>query len=194
MTIVLVARLLLAAAAAGAVACVAAILALSADPLRASPWLVAFSLSAVGFVLAARQLRARPVAAALTAVGAALTLATVGALAAFGAAFVALPAAALGVAAAWAVLLHPPRRSVVVALVGYVVVGLAILVVGGEAVTVPPLGSLTLPIWPVLLIMFLGPEAWLGIYALLAGGLALMALGLLRAAPRQVAGHTSHRP
>jgi hypothetical protein len=102
------------------------ILALSQEPLGAVPYMALFFLTGGAFVIAAIELVARPARAKKLAVAGALALAALGTITGFSLGMVTFPGAAVGVAAAWAALLHPPRRALVIALLAYLAVGVVV--------------------------------------------------------------------
>lgn len=147
-----IARILLFIAAGFAAAPPLVILQMSQEPLGALPYLALFVLTALGFVIAGRELGTRPGRAKLLAVAAATSMAAVGTIAGWSLGMITFPGAAIGVLGAWAALLHPPRRGVVVAFVLYLAVGVFSAVARGTDFAfmwaIP-----TLFIWPVWLLV-----------------------------------------
>lgn len=165
-----IARLALAGAAAAATGCLVYILAISRT---VSTPLAGFALAAALFVLAARSLAADSRRGRLLAVGGGLVLGGVGVLAAFGAGNLTLPAAALGVLAAWAAVLHPPRRPFVLAFALYVAIGIVILAGRGPQIAAFPWLLASALLWPWTSLMFVAGSSALPIYASIGAGVAL---------------------
>lgn len=147
-----IARLLLVATAAFVLGLVGYIAALSGDPRGAAPWLLLLLLNAAGFAAAAVLLDRDPRKAKLLAVGTAISMAALGAVTGFGAGMLSFPAAGFGALAAWATLLSPPRRPVVLLFIAYLIAG---VVTAGPTLFYPVLLP-TVLIWPVRLLLFAG--------------------------------------
>lgn len=145
-----IARLLLFAAGASAVGLAAYIAAQSREPVAASPWLALLLVNAGGFFASALLLEPRPARSRLIALASAIALGVLGTVTGFGAGMLSFPAAGIGALAAWAAVLTPPRRPVVIAFIAYVAVGVATL---GPALFYPLLLP-TVFIWPMRLLLF----------------------------------------
>lgn len=172
-----IARLLLVAAAAAAIGCIA-VIASRASAL--SPWLAFFVAAAVLYALAASSLERDAVGGRLLAVAGALTFCGIAVLAGFGAGDVTFPAAGLAVLASWASFLHPPRRGTLLAFLAYVAVGVILLASRGAFFL--PFAIGTLFIWP--LTVMLGVPA-LGLAAFFVPfGAALAVVGVYLARRR----------
>jgi hypothetical protein len=181
-----IARLLLFAAGASAVGLAAYIAAQSRGPLAASPWLALLLLNAVGFFGATLLLEPRPARARLIAVASALALGVLGTITGFGAGMLSFPAAGIGALAAWAAVLTPPRRPLVIAFLLYMAIGIATL---GPTLFYPLLLP-TVFIWPLRLLLFTAFSV-VPMYLLLgvAAGIGLLAMTDRRAfRPRPTAG------
>lgn len=165
-----IARLALAGAAAAAGGCLVYILVISRT---LSTPLAGFPLAAALFVVAARSLAADHRRGRLLAIGGALVLAGVGVLAAFGAGNLTLPAAALGILAAWAAVLHPPRRRFVLAFALYVLIGVALLAGRGAQLLAFPWLLATALLWPWTSLMLTAGASALPIYGSIGAGVAL---------------------
>jgi hypothetical protein len=166
-----IARLLLVAGCAAAIGCIAVIISRASG---ISPVTALFALPAVLFALAAASLGRDARRGRALGLAGALTLAALGTLAGFGAGDVTFPAASLGVLAAWAAFLHPPRRQTVVAFLVYLAIGVAL------AASRPFFGPFTLGtifLWPITLSLgSVGSGAFpLVIFAALGAGIALAA-------------------
>lgn len=179
-----VARLLLIGAAAASLGVIAYVVNASSEPRRAAPWLALHVLVALAFIGAAARVGRDPRQGRLLALAGALGLGGLGVLEGWGAGNVSLPAAALGVLAAWAAALAPPSRALVIAFVAYVVVG---LVVSGPqlrtAVAFPWLGASVL-LWPWTLFFRSPALASVPIFGSLGASLALLVLAAARAGHR----------
>lgn len=169
-----VARTLLFVAAGYAAAPPFMILVLSQEPTGALPYIALFFLTAGAFVVAGRDLAHRPQRARPLAVAAAFALAALGTITGFSLGMITFPGAAIGVLAAWATLLHPPRRAAVVAFVLYVAIGVLTAFAGGVSFafiwSIP-----TLFIWPIWL-LFVAGSSMLPIYGAFAVA-ATLAIG-----------------
>jgi hypothetical protein len=151
-----IARLLLFAAAFFAVASALYIGVLSSDRLRALPWLVLFLLSAAGFAEAWRRIGRDAPGARRWAIAAAILLAAVGTVTGLGAGNITFPAAGVGALAAWAAVLHPPKRRVAVAFAVYLAIGIAINAGRLGLAFLYPWIVATVLIWPITLLFLLG--------------------------------------
>jgi hypothetical protein len=109
----------------------------------------------------------------LLAVGSAIGMAALGTITGFGAGMLSFPAAGIGVLGAWAALLHPPRRRMVIAFIAYTAIGLAIV---GPGALLFPLLLPTVFIWPARVLLFTSASI-VSIYAFLgmAASFALLA-------------------
>jgi hypothetical protein len=178
-----IARLLLVGAAAASAGCVAVILSRAAG---ISPYLAFFVIAGVLFFLAARALEHDPSGGRLLATAAAFTLAAIGVLAGFGAGDITFPAAGLGVLAAWAAWLQPPRRRVTLAFAAYVAAGVVATFPRFLIALAYPWTLATLFLWPWTSLLAFGP--FLGsvlIYGSFAVALAIVAAYVARRLPRE---------
>src|SRR3990170_1353738 len=123
------------------------IMALSGGPFGALPYIAMFFLTGAAFVVAGRTLETDPTRAKRLAVAGAFALAALGTLAGFSLGMVTFPGAAVGVGAAWAALLHPPRRTLVIGFLLYVAVGIAVAVTRGTIGYIFMIP--TVVIWPI---------------------------------------------
>lgn len=155
------------------------ILALSREPAAAAPYAVLFFATGVAFIVAARDLAERRRRARLLAVSGAFALAALGTITGFSLGLVTLPGAAVGVLAAWATFLAPPRRVTVAAFVAYIAMGIAVAAARGGIGYIWAIP--TVLIWPIWL-MLAPTFSVLPIYAAVAVAviLALRALTPLR--------------
>lgn len=174
-----IARLLLAAAAAGAVGCIAVIASRSGDVRGALPLLALFLFSAVAFAGGLLSLERDPQRGRLLAAAGAFVLSGVGVLAGFGAGDVTFPAAGLGVLAAWAALLHPPRRPTAIAFLAYVAVGLALTLPRLGVALAYPWQLATVFIWPMQALLRVGPAIILLLYVPIAVGVVFAIVAAL---------------
>src|SRR6266511_1308340 len=167
-----IARLLLVAAGAFAAGLLVYIAAASSDPAGAWPWLTLIALNAGGFIAAALRLERDARRAKLLAVASALMTAALGTITGFGAGVLSFPAAGIGALAAWAAVLHPPRRPVVIAFIAYLAIGIATI---GPVIAFPLFWATAL-IWPIRILLF-PATGIVPIYALLglAGSVAVAA-------------------
>ena len=174
-----IARSLLVAATALVVGTASYIGVASSDRAAAAPWLLLLVLDAAGFVGAAALLARAPRRAQPIAVGSAIGMAALGTIAGFGAGMLSFPAAGIGVLAAWAALLCPPRRRMVVAFLAYVIIGIA--------VTAPTMGTALLYpwtlafvfIWPVRFLVLPGSSI-VGLYVVLGFGVSVALVPWIR--------------
>ena len=166
------ARLALVASAAASLGVVAIILMRASS---ASPYLLIFGLAAADFVASARTLEADRRRGRLFAWGGALSLAGMGALAGFGAGDVTFPAAALGIVAAVLASLVPPSRRVLVAVVVYVLVGIAVTAPRLPGLFAFPFFLPSLFIWPLMLTLGAGA---LAIFVVIGAGIGLTVAAL----------------
>lgn len=181
-----IARLLLFAAGALVVGTVAYIGVASSDPRGAWPWIALLLLNAIGFFLAARSLTRDERRAKLLAVASAIGMAALGTISGFGAGMLSFPAAGIGALGAWATLLYPPRRRMIVAFVVYTAIGLVLV---GPGALLFPLLLPTVFIWPARLLLFM-PSSIVAIYLFLgiAASMGIAAFVRPRAfAPRPTA-------
>lgn len=151
--------------------------------MRAAPLLALFVLAGVAFAAAAARLEPDPRLGKALAIAAALVLTGMGVLAGFGAGDVTFPAAGLGALAAWAALLHPPRRAGALAFAAYVAVG---LVMTGPRLGVAlayPWQLATIFIWPVSALLQTGTAGFLLIYAPVGLGVAALVALFVRRMP-----------
>jgi hypothetical protein len=156
------------------------IMALSGEPFRALPYIATFFLTGAAFVVAGRTLETDPTRAKRLAVAGAFALAALGTLAGFSLGMVTFPGAAVGVGAAWAALLNPPRRTLVIAFFLYLAVGIAVAVLRGTIGYVFMIP--TVFIWPI----------WVLFIPTLSIGVIYAALGI--AATLVVAAFVERRP
>ncbi len=164
-------RLLLVGAGAGALGVFVFVLSAAS---AFAPIVLVFPGSAIVLLFAARQIGVDERGGRLLAVAGASGLAGMGVLAGFGAGTVSLPVAALGVAAAWGALLHPPRRQLVLALALYLAVGVTVVLFGRVPLSLFAIWSPLL--WPWLGVIWTGPASWLAIYVSFGATAALVAL------------------
>lgn len=176
------ARLLLVAAAALTVGTAAYIAVQTSSILVALPWLVLLVLNAAGFVAAAVWLEDQPRRATLLAVGSAIAMGALGTITGWGAGMLSFPAAGFGALGAWAALLHPPRRRMVVAFLAYMAVGLAVSIPTLGAALLYPWTLALVAIWPLRLIL-LPSTSFFGIYLGLALGASVLLLVAVRRRP-----------
>ena len=167
-----IARLLLVGAAAASIGCVAIILPRASG---VSPFLAFFVAAAALFVAAARTLERDVSGGRLLAAAGAFTLAGVGVLSGFGAGDVTFPAAGLGVLAAWAATLHPPRRSAVYAFAAFVIAGVVATAPRFFTALAYPWTLATLFLWPWTLLLVAPPLGFVPIYGSFGIALALVA-------------------
>ena len=166
-----IARLLLVGAAAGAFGVFAYIAMLARS---VSVPLVLFLLTGIALAYAARSLGTDPRRGRLLAIAGGLTLAATGVLAGFGAGNLSLPMGALGILAAWAAVLHPPRRPALLAFGAYVAIGVLLTLPRGATLVAFPWLLSSVVLWPWTSTMFL-PTApiVLPIFATIGVALAL---------------------
>jgi hypothetical protein len=113
--------------------------------------------------------------ARILALAAALALTGLAILTGFGAGDVSFPAASVGVLAAWATWLHPPRRVFVAAFLLYTAIGLALVLPRLSAVVLIPFVLGQAFIWPVTA-FFLSPLlAGIPVFGALGASLAFAA-------------------
>ena len=174
-----IARLLLVAAAAFSVGLTTYILAQSRDPVGAWPWILPILMSAAGFAASALLLERRPRRARLLAIASAIAMGALGTITGFGAGMLSFPAAGVGALAAWAAVLTPPRRPLVIAFLAYLAVGIATI---GPALFYPLLLP-TILIWPMRLLLFTALSV-VPIYLFLGIALSIAALAFVE--PRAV--------
>jgi hypothetical protein len=140
-----------------------------------SPLLVLFLVPVALFLAAHRAMGADIRRARILALAAALALTGLGILTGFGAGDVSFPAASVGVLAAWATWLHPPRRAYVAAFLLYIAIGLALVLPRLSAVVLIPFVLGQVFIWPVTA-FFLSPLlAGLPVFGALGASLAFAA-------------------
>ncbi len=172
-----IARLLLVAASAGAFGVFAYIAVLARS---FSVPLVVFLLAGVALAYAARSLGTDVRRGRLLALSGGLALAATGVLAGFGAGNVSLPMGALGILAAWAAVLHPPRRVAVIAFAVYVAIGLLLTLPRGPALAAFPWLVSSVVLWPWTSTLLLSAASLaLPIYASIGLALALAISALL---------------
>lgn len=165
------ARLLLVGAAAGAFGVFAYIAVLART---FSVPLLLFVFAGVALAYAARSLGTDPRRGRLLAIAGGLILAATGVLAGFGAGNLSLPMGALGVLAAWAAVLHPPRRAPLVAFAIYVAIGLALTLPRGATLLAFPWLVSGVLLWPWMSTFLLFPASFgLPIYGSIGVALAL---------------------
>jgi hypothetical protein len=137
--------------------------------------LVLFLIPIALFLAAHRAIGTDIGRARILALAAALALTGLAILTGFGAGDVSFPAASVGVLAAWATWLHPPRRAYVAAFLLYTAVGLALVLPRLGAVLLSPFVLGQLFIWPVTA-FFLSPLlAGLPVFGALGASLAFAA-------------------
>ena len=181
-----IARLLLVGAAAGAFGLLVYIAALARS---FSVPLVVFLLSGVALAYAARSLGRDLRRGRLLAIAGGLALAATGVLAGFGAGNLSLPIGALGILAAWAAVLHPPRRAPLIAFGIYVAIGLLLTLPRGATLVAFPWLLSSVLLWPWTSTMLLSASFGLPIFASIGVALALGVsafVGPLGAAPSHV--------
>ncbi len=171
------ARLLLVGAGAGALG-LALVIAMRAAFL--SPGLVVIVVSGVVFLAAARGLADEPDGAKLLAVAAAIGLGGMAVLAGFGAGDLAFPMGGLGVLAAWAALLHPPRRPPLLAFVLYVLFGVALTAPRLAVSLTYPWTLATIFLWPWVALVAIPSLGFVLVDGSLGIGVALVAAVLVR--------------
>lgn len=167
-----IARLLLFAAAAASFALVVAIAGRAAF---FSPVLLLFGAPILFFAVAHQAIATDPRRARLLATAGAASLAALAILTGFGAGDLSFPAAGIGVLAAWAAWLHPPRRRAVLLFVAYLAVGVILTAARGAGAFLSPFLLTGALIWPAS-IFFVAPAlAGLPVYAGFGAGLAFAA-------------------
>jgi hypothetical protein len=182
-----VARSLLALAGGLALATVLFITAASQDRIGAAPWLLLLLLTSAGFFAAALLLSRQPYRAKALAVAAATAMGALGVITGFGAGLLSFPAAAVGVLAAWAALLHPPTRRIVVAFALYLAIGVVASVLTAGPALISVFTLIFVLLWPGRLVL-IPAASFTSIFVLLglAISFAVYALVGRRAVPRAV--------
>ena len=171
------ARLLLVAAASGAFGVFAYIAVLARS---FSVPLVVFPLAGLALVSAARSIGTDLRRGRLLAIAGGLALAATGVLAGFGAGNISLPMGALGILAAWAAVLHPPRRMALLAFGAYVAIGLLLTLPRGATLVAFPWLISSVVLWPWTSTLLLSAASFaLPIYASIGLALALAVSALL---------------
>jgi len=171
------ARLLLVAAASGAFGVFAYIAVLAGS---FSVPLVVFPLAGLALVSAARSIGTDLRRGRLLAIAGGLALAATGVLAGFGAGNISLPMGALGILAAWAAVLHPPRRMALLAFGAYVAIGLLLTLPRGATLVAFPWLISSVVLWPWTSTLLLSAASFaLPIYASIGLALALAVSALL---------------
>jgi hypothetical protein len=174
-----IARLLLVAAGALVAGTALFIGAASSDRATAAPWLVLLVLDAAGFVGAAVLLARAPRRAQLLAVGSALAMGALGTITGFGAGVLSFPAAGIGALAAWAALLCPPRRRIVVAFLVYLAIGVAVTAPTMGAALLYPVSLPFILIWPARFLLLPGSSI-VELYVLLGIGVSVALVAAVR--------------
>lgn len=174
------ARLLLAGAAAGSVGCMVVIVS-RAQTL--APLTLAFTVPAALFAAAALRLGDAPGPARRLALAAAVSLAALGALAGWGAGDLTFPFASLGVVAAWAAHLHPPRRPVVIAFGAYLLIGLVLLALRPTGLV--PFALATVLLWPLMAPIFTGGSLPMTVIVAFGAAVALLARATVSGGPKR---------
>lgn len=177
-----IARLLLVAAAGLTAGTAVYIGVQTSDRGAASPWIALLLIDAAGFVGAAALLDRDARRGTTLAVASAIGMAGLGTITGWGAGMLSFPAAGIGALAAWAALLHPPRRPVVVAFALYLAVGLALAAPTFDTALLYPWTLAFVAVWPVRLLLFPASSAVL-IYAALGLAAATAILALARPRP-----------